>query len=138
MRITRPATRGIRSSPSSSAPRCPAALTHGLQAGQILALDDPHVEIRHAQGGRRAVTLRTVQQLDESPNHRADELRRSGLGHAGFCGLLAVDNADAPTDDVRKVSAVAGSRMGQARSARPVNRLDRGRRHHSARLPRGP
>ena len=120
-------------------------LTHGLQADQILALDDPDVEIHamHKAAAAR-ITLRTVEQLDELAKTivpMSYDVR--DWAKLGFCdGLLAVDDADAPTpDDVRRGQCRGRRRRrtGPARSARPVQpaRL-RGRRHHPARLARGP
>ncbi|MCI2421916.1 biotin-independent malonate decarboxylase subunit beta [Saccharopolyspora sp. K220] len=75
-------------------------LAHGLQAQQILALDDPQVEIHamHKPAAAR-ITMRTVEELDELAKKIAplsyDVRDWAGLG---FCdGLLSVNDADAPT-----------------------------------------
>jgi malonate decarboxylase gamma subunit MdcE/phosphoribosyl-dephospho-CoA transferase MdcG len=105
-------------------------LTHGLQAGQILALDDPHVEI-HAmhEAAAARITLRTVEQLDELAKTivpMSYDVR--DWAKLAFCdGLFAVDDADAPTpDDVRKVSAAVSDAVERARRGpRDLsNRLD--------------
>jgi biotin-independent malonate decarboxylase beta subunit/biotin-independent malonate decarboxylase gamma subunit len=105
-------------------------LTHGLQAGQILALDDPHVEIHamHKAAAAR-ITLRTVEQLDELAKTivpMSYDVR--DWAKLGFCdGLLAVDDADAPTpDDVRTVGAAVADAVERARRGpRDLsNRLD--------------
>jgi biotin-independent malonate decarboxylase beta subunit/biotin-independent malonate decarboxylase gamma subunit len=105
-------------------------LTHGLQANQILALDDPDVEIHamHKAAAAR-ITLRTVEQLDELAKTivpMSYDVR--DWARLGFCdGLLKVDNADAPTqDDVAKVSAAVADAVERARRG-PLdlsNRLD--------------
>lgn len=75
-------------------------LGHGLQAQQILALDDPRVEIHamHKAAAAR-ITLRTVAELDELGKTvlpLSFDVR--DWARLGFCdGLLAVQNADAPT-----------------------------------------
>ncbi|MEU8078828.1 biotin-independent malonate decarboxylase subunit beta [Catellatospora citrea] len=105
-------------------------LAHGLQASQILALDDPGVEIHamHKAAAAR-ITLRTVEQLDELaksiPPLSYDVRQWATLG---FCdGLLTVENADDPTDaDVRTVLAAIADAVTRARPG-PVdlsNRLD--------------
>ena len=94
-------------------------LTHGLQADQILALDDPGVEIHamHREAAAR-ITLRTVDQLDE--------LARTVLplsydvrdwAQLGLCdGLLEVGDADRPTDaDVARVTAAIAAAIERAR-----------------------
>jgi biotin-independent malonate decarboxylase beta subunit/biotin-independent malonate decarboxylase gamma subunit len=105
-------------------------LTHGLQANEILALDDPGVEIHamHKAAAAR-ITLRTVDELDELAKTIAPlSYRVEDWAKLGFCdGLLKVENADAPTaQDVTAVgSAIAGA-VQRARG-RPVdlsNRLD--------------
>jgi biotin-independent malonate decarboxylase beta subunit/biotin-independent malonate decarboxylase gamma subunit len=105
-------------------------LTHGLQANQILALDDPHVEIHamHKAAAAR-ITLRTVQQLDELAKTivpMSYDVR--DWAKLGFCdGLLAVDDADAPTpDDVHTVGAAIAAAAERAQQG-PLdlsNRLD--------------
>jgi malonate decarboxylase beta subunit len=105
-------------------------LTHGLQASQILALDDPGVQV-HAMHKQAAahITMRTVDQLDEL----AKTIPPLSYGvrdwaTLGFCdGLLQVDDADAPTDrDVAHVSQAISDAIERARSG-PTdlsNRLD--------------
>ncbi|GAA1305257.1 biotin-independent malonate decarboxylase subunit beta [Pseudonocardia xinjiangensis] len=105
-------------------------LTHGLQANQILALDDPHVEIHamHKAAAAR-ITLRSVQQLDELAKTivpMSYDVR--DWAELGLCdGLLAVDDADAPTPgDVRKVGAAITDAIERAQHG-PLdlsNRLD--------------
>ncbi len=98
-------------------------LAHGLQANQILALDDGAVEIHamHKAAAAR-VTLRTTAELDELAS-RVTPLSYAVADWAtlGFCdGLLDVSNADQPTDDdVGRVrselrDAVARARAGPA------------------------
>lgn len=105
-------------------------LTHGLQANQILALDDPGVEIHamHREAAAR-ITLRTVEQLDDLAKtitplsyHVAD------WATLGFCdGLLPVENADNPTPgDVTSVGTAIEAAIDRARRG-PLdlsNRLD--------------
>ncbi|MDT4902554.1 MAG: malonate decarboxylase beta subunit, partial [Pseudonocardiales bacterium] len=105
-------------------------LTHGLQANQILALDDPDVEIHamHKAAAAR-ITMRTVEQLDELAKTivpMSYDVR--AWASLGFCdGLIEVDNADAPTqDDVVKVNAELTDAAERARRG-PLdlsNRLD--------------
>jgi biotin-independent malonate decarboxylase beta subunit/biotin-independent malonate decarboxylase gamma subunit len=105
-------------------------LTHGLQANQILALDDPNVEIHamHKAAAAR-ITLRTVDQLDELAKTVAPlSYRVEDWARLGFCdALLNVENADAPTaHDVETVGAAIAAAVRRARSG-PVdlsNRLD--------------
>jgi biotin-independent malonate decarboxylase beta subunit/biotin-independent malonate decarboxylase gamma subunit len=105
-------------------------LTHGLQANQILALDDPGVEIHamHKAAAAR-ITLRTVDQLDELAKTIAPlSYRVEDWAKLGFCdGLLTVENADAPTaHDVQTVGAAIADAVERARRG-PVdlsNRLD--------------
>jgi biotin-independent malonate decarboxylase beta subunit/biotin-independent malonate decarboxylase gamma subunit len=105
-------------------------LTHGLQANQILALDDPGVEIHamHKPAAAR-ITLRTVDQLDELAKTIAPlSYRVEDWAKLGFCdGLLNVENADAPTThDVETVRTAIADAVQRARSG-PVdlsNRLD--------------
>ncbi|WP_203618139.1 biotin-independent malonate decarboxylase subunit beta [Streptomyces bauhiniae] len=105
-------------------------LAHGLQASQMLALDDPKVQIHamHKEAAAR-ITKRTVDELDELagkiPPLSYDVRDWATLG---FCdGLLHVENADAPTGaDVHTVSTAIGEAVTRARSG-PVdlsNRLD--------------
>jgi biotin-independent malonate decarboxylase gamma subunit len=105
-------------------------LTHGLQANQILALDDPEVEIHamHAAAGAR-ITLRTVQELDELAKTVLPMSYDVGdWAKLGFCdGLLSIENPDTPTEeDVTTVGAAIAGAVRRARSG-PVdlsNRLD--------------
>jgi malonate decarboxylase beta subunit len=95
-------------------------LTHGLQSSQILALDDPGVEI-HAMHKQAAahITLRTVDQLDELAK-KIPPLSYSVRDWAtlGFCdGLVKVANAESPTqDDVQTVAQAISGAVGRARS----------------------
>ncbi len=105
-------------------------LTHGLQANQILALDDPKVEIHamHKAAAAR-ITLRTVDELDElaktiTPmSYNVEDWAKLGLCD----GLLAVENADAPTShDIDVVGGAISDAVGRARRG-PLdlsNRLD--------------
>jgi biotin-independent malonate decarboxylase gamma subunit len=105
-------------------------LTHGLQANQILAFDDPGVEIHamHKAAAAR-ITMRTVEQLDELAKTVVPmSYNVEDWAKLGFCdGLLKVENADAPTPhDVDAVSAAIGDAVQRARSG-PIdlsNRLD--------------
>ena len=105
-------------------------LTHGLQANQILALDDPGVEIHamHKAAAAR-ITLRTVDELDELAKTIVPLSYRVGdWAKLGFCdGLLKVENADTPTaHDVEMVDAAIANAVQRAGSG-PVdlsNRLD--------------
>jgi biotin-independent malonate decarboxylase beta subunit/biotin-independent malonate decarboxylase gamma subunit len=105
-------------------------LTHGLQANQILALDDPGVEIHamHRSAAAR-ITLRTVEQLDELAKTilpLSYDVR--DWAKLGLCDdLLHVENADTPTDaDVAAVNDAIASAVNRARSGpRDLsNRLD--------------
>ena len=105
-------------------------LTHGLQANQILALDDPGVEIHamHKAAAAR-ITLRTVDELDElATTITPMSYRVEDWATLGFCdGLLTVENADAPTPgDVETVSAAIDDAIARARTGpRDLsNRLD--------------
>ncbi|TGD86889.1 biotin-independent malonate decarboxylase subunit beta [Mycolicibacterium sp. CH28] len=103
-------------------------LTHGLQANQILALDDPGVEIHamHRQAAAR-ITLRTVEELDElAKTITPMSYRVSDWATLGLCdGLLSVDNADAPTaDDVATVATAVGEAIERARR-QPVDLSNR-------------
>ncbi|WP_307787058.1 biotin-independent malonate decarboxylase subunit beta [Mycolicibacterium mengxianglii] len=105
-------------------------LTHGLQANQILALDDPGVEIHamHKAAAAR-ITLRTVEELDDLATTIVPlSYHVRDWAKLGFCdGLLTVDNADAPTpQDVEKVQTAIAEAIERARNG-PVdlsNRLD--------------
>lgn len=75
-------------------------LTHGLQANQILALDDPGVEIHAMHKAAAAkITLRTEEQLDELAKTIAPmSYSVEDWATLGFCdGLLKVENPEAPT-----------------------------------------
>jgi malonate decarboxylase beta subunit len=105
-------------------------LTHGLQANQILAFDDPKVEI-HAmhEAAAARITLRTVQELNELAKTvlpMSYDVR--DWAKLGFCdGLLMVENPDSPTkEDVTIVGAAIADAVRRARRG-PVdlsNRLD--------------
>jgi malonate decarboxylase beta subunit len=105
-------------------------LAHGLQSSQLLALDDPGVEIHaiHKQAAAR-ITLRTVAQLDELaktiPPLSYDVRVWATLG---FCdGLLKVSSAESPTpDDVQTVAQAISGAVARARSgpADLSNRLE--------------
>jgi len=105
-------------------------LAHGLQASQILALDDPGVVI-HAMHRQAAahITLRTVAQLDELgktiPPLSYDVRVWATLG---FCdSLLNVGSAESPThDDVQTVAQAISGAVARARSgpADLSNRLE--------------
>jgi len=105
-------------------------LTHGLQANQILALDDPGVEI-HAmhQAAAARITLRTVDELDELAKTIIPmSYDVKNWAKLGFCdGLLTVSNADDPTPaDVELVGAAITEAVRRARvGPRDLsNRLD--------------
>lgn len=105
-------------------------LTHGLQANQILALDDPGVEIHamHKAAAAR-ITMRTVDELDRLATQilpMSYDVR--DWAKLGFCDqLLSVENADAPTEaDVTATIAAISEAVDRARRG-PVdlsNRLD--------------
>jgi malonate decarboxylase beta subunit len=75
-------------------------LTHGFQANQVLALNDPGVEVHamHKAAAAR-ITLRTTEQLDalaETITPMSYQVK--DWATLGFCdGLLDVENADRPT-----------------------------------------
>ena len=105
-------------------------LTHGLQANQILALNDPGVEIHamHKPAAAR-ITLRTVDELDELAKTIVPlSYRVEDWAKLGFCdGLLTVENADTPTArDVEMVDAAIADAVRRARSGLVdlSNRLD--------------
>jgi malonate decarboxylase beta subunit len=105
-------------------------LTHGLQANQILALDDPGVEI-HAmhQAAAARITLRTVDELNELAKTIIPmSYDVEDWAKLGFCdGLLTVANADDPThEDVETVRAAIEDAVQRARvGPRDLsNRLD--------------
>lgn len=95
-------------------------LTHGLQASQILAIDDPGVVI-HAmhEAAAARITLRTVEELDELAKTIVPmSYRVADWAKLGFCdGLLKVEDPDAPTPgDVETVGAAITSAIQRARS----------------------
>lgn len=95
-------------------------LTHGLQANQILALDDPGVEIHamHKAAAAR-ITLRTPEQLDElAQTITPMSYRVEDWATLGFCdGLLKVTDPDAPTAaDIETVSTAIAAAIQRARS----------------------
>lgn len=105
-------------------------LTHGLQANQILALDDPGVEI-HAmhQAAAARITLRTVDELNELAKTIIPmSYDVEDWAKLGFCdGLLTVANADDPSlEDVETVRAAIEDAVQRARvGPRDLsNRLD--------------
>ena len=103
-------------------------LTHGLQANQILALDDPGVEIHamHKAAAAR-ITLRTVDELDElAKTILPMSYDVEDWAKLGFCdGLLKVDDAEPRAPDVETVSAAISTRSTcPQRTAGPVHRLD--------------
>ena len=97
-------------------------LAHGLQAQQILALDDPGVEIHamHKAAAAR-ITLRTVAELDElGKTVLPISYDVRDWAQLGFCdGLLAVQDADAPTAEDTAVvgGAVTDGDRGRAAGA---------------------
>lgn len=105
-------------------------LTHGLQANQILALDDPGVEIHamHREAAAR-ITLRTVAELEELARTITPlSYHIQDWATLGFCdGLLSVGNADSPgPEDITTVAAAVTQAVKRARGG-PVdlsNRLD--------------
>jgi len=105
-------------------------LAHGLQAQQILALDDPGVEIHamHKSAAAR-ITLRTVDELDELAKLVVPlSYNVRDWAQLGFCdGLLPVSDADDPTtDDIGTVRDAVDAAIAAARSGpRDLsNRLD--------------
>lgn len=105
-------------------------LTHGLQANQILALDDPGVEIHamHKPAAAR-ITLRTPEQLDELAKIITPmSYRVQDWATLGMCdGLLPVDNADTPTPrDIESVHAALAAAIQRALNGPSdlSNRLD--------------
>ena len=105
-------------------------LTHGLQANQILALDDPGVEIHamHKAAAAR-ITRRTVEELDElAKTITPMSYNVEDWAKLGFCdGLLKVESGDTPTpNDIKTVSAAIVDAVERARSgpADLSNRLD--------------
>ena len=105
-------------------------LTHGLQANQILALNDPGVEIHamHRAAAAR-ITLRTVEELDDlAKTITPMSYHVSDWATLGLCdGLLSVDAADNPTPaDIASVGAAVAAAIARARTGpRDLsNRLD--------------
>lgn len=95
-------------------------LTHGLQAGQILALDDPAVEIHamHRPAAAR-ITLRTVDELDELAKTVVPlSYRVADWAKLGYCdGLLTVGSADHPShEDIAVVGTAIETAMARART----------------------
>ncbi len=95
-------------------------LAHGLQANQILALDDDEVEIHamHKQAAAR-ITLRTLDELNQLAKSNAPlsyNVRDwATLGHCD--GLMAVENADRPTSrDAELVRSSLADAVVRARS----------------------
>jgi biotin-independent malonate decarboxylase beta subunit/biotin-independent malonate decarboxylase gamma subunit len=105
-------------------------LAHGLQAQQILALDDPGVEIHamHKAAAAR-ITLRTVDELDELAKTVVPlSYNVRDWAQLGLCdGLLEVSDADHPTpDDINAARSAVDVAIATARSGpRDLsNRLD--------------
>jgi biotin-independent malonate decarboxylase beta subunit/biotin-independent malonate decarboxylase gamma subunit len=105
-------------------------LTHGLQANQILALNDPGVEIHamHRAAAAR-ITLRTVEELDKLARTITPLSYHVGdWATLGLCdGLLSVAAADNPTQaDIESVSEAISAAITRARSGPSdlSNRLD--------------
>ena len=103
-------------------------LAHGLQASQILALDDSGVVIHamHRAAAAR-ITLRTVEQLDElaaSVLPLSYDVR--DWAKLGFCdALVRVADADVPTPtDVETVRRAISDAVERARVG-PVDLSDR-------------
>jgi malonate decarboxylase beta subunit len=95
-------------------------LAHGLQAQQILALDDPGVQIHamHKSAAAR-ITLRTVDELEKLAETVVPlSYHVRDWAQLGFCdGLLPVSDADAPTaDDVSAVRHAVDAAIAAARS----------------------
>jgi malonate decarboxylase beta subunit len=105
-------------------------LAHGLQAQQILALDDPDVEIHamHKSAAAR-ITLRTVAELEKLAETVVPlSYNVRDWAQLGLCdGLLSVSNAGDPTtEDVSAVRDAVDAAIANARSGpRDLsNRLD--------------
>jgi biotin-independent malonate decarboxylase beta subunit/biotin-independent malonate decarboxylase gamma subunit len=95
-------------------------LAHGLQAQQILALDDPGVQIHamHKSAAAR-ITLRTVDELEKLAETVVPlSYNVRDWAQLGFCdGLLPVSDADAPTaDDISAVRHAVDAAISVARS----------------------
>ena len=95
-------------------------LAHGLQANQILALNDPGVEIHAMHKAAAAhITLRTVEELDELAKTIAPlSYAVAQWATLGLCdGLIDVSNADQPTtDDIATVRAALSAAVNRART----------------------
>jgi biotin-independent malonate decarboxylase gamma subunit len=94
-------------------------LAHGLQASQILALDDDKIEIQaiHKPAAAR-ITLRTIAELDELAKivtPLSFDVRTWAT--LGYCdGLLKVSNADQPTSaDADRARGMLRDAIGRAR-----------------------
>jgi len=105
-------------------------LAHGLQAQQILAVDDPGVEIHamHKAAAAR-ITLRTVDELDELAKTVVPlSYNVRDWAQLGLCdGLLKVSDAEHPTaEDIDSVRSAVDVAIAAARSGpRDLsNRLD--------------
>lgn len=95
-------------------------LAHGLQANQILALDDPGVEIHamHKPAAAR-ITMRTVAELDALAQFiKPLSYDVRDWAQLGFCdGLLAVSDADNPSaEDLALVQDAIAQATIRARS----------------------
>jgi malonate decarboxylase beta subunit len=99
-------------------------LAHGLQATQILALDDPGVRIHamHKPATAR-ITRRSVAELDELAatlpplSYQVRDWATLGLCRA----LLTVQNADQPTrQDVARARAALAEAVTAARAVRDL------------------
>ena len=107
-----------------------AFLAHGLQAGALIALDDRGVEVHvMSQASVARVTRRGEDEVAALarivPSTARDIHSFAGLG--AIDGLLAVHDADSPTDDdVASVKAylLEQIRALRARPRRPRDRLD--------------
>jgi len=95
-------------------------LAHGLQANQILALDDPGVEIHamHKPAAAR-ITLRTVEELDELAKTNAPlsyDVR--DWATLGYCDeLMKVEDPEHPTKmDVGQMERAIKEAIGRART----------------------
>jgi biotin-independent malonate decarboxylase gamma subunit len=103
-------------------------LAHGLQANQILALNDPGVEIHamHKAAAAR-ITLRTVEELDELAKKIAPLSYAVGQwATLGLCDeLIDVSDAATPTtDDIATVRAALSGAVDRARTG-PLDLSDR-------------
>ncbi|OBF33603.1 biotin-independent malonate decarboxylase subunit beta [Mycobacterium sp. ACS1612] len=105
-------------------------LAHGLQAQQILALDDPGVEIHamHKSAAAR-ITLRTIDELEKLAQTIVPlSYNVSDWAQLGLCdGLLTVSDADDPiAADIEAVRRAVDAAIDAARSGpRDLsNRLD--------------